>query len=390
MKIKMFVLPLAAMALFASCEKDGNPGNPGEGTPDGGFQELVPEKPDYINAEFIYHGDDGMGDSDWWELTLCTDMEMVSTSTPVAGTGPGQAICFTLNAKKNEAAEADLSFVAGKYGSQSNSGDFSAGTFVQGYIYSIEIPGGEIEIPDGTYFADFADGSTDYNPDLLREGDFTISVNEDGTCTVEGVLVGTEYLKRYFSYTGTPKVTDKSGENGSDNTPNSSLTGDITLPQFTKARLIDRKDTYTWDQSNRAFALYLAEEGIDLSGEWPSGTGKVMRIEFFVSWDTDVAEGIPAGTYTMAYQYPDGGIPKDEIVPFRIAPGYPDKFQYFTGTWYIDLDGGEWTEYARISGGSVTVGRNGDAHTLSISLEDCSNPAYKVSGSWTTDGPIGL
>lgn len=26
MKIKMFVLPLAAMALFASCEKDGNPG----------------------------------------------------------------------------------------------------------------------------------------------------------------------------------------------------------------------------------------------------------------------------------------------------------------------------------------------------------------------------
>ena len=231
----MFVLPLAAMALFASCEKDGNPG---EEIPNGGFQELVPEKPDYINAEFIYHGDDGMGDSD----------------------------------------------------------------FVQGYIYSIEIPGGEIEIPDGTYFADFADGSTDYNPDLLREGDFTITVNEDGTCTVEGVLVGTEYLKRYFSYTGTPKVTDKSGENGSDNTPNSSLTGDITLPQFTKARLIDRKDTYTWDQSNRAFALYLAEEGIDLSGEWPSGTGKVMRIEFFVSWDTDVAEGIPAGTYTMAYQ----------------------------------------------------------------------------------------
>ena len=361
MKIRMFLLPLAAMALFASCEKDGNPG---EGTPDGGFQELVPEKPDYINAEFIYHGDDGMGDSDWWELTLCTDMEMVSTSTPVAGTGPGQAIYFTLNAKKNEAAEADLSFVAGKYGSQSNSGDFSAGTFVQGYIYSIEIPGGEIEIPDGTYFADFADGSTDYNPDLLREGDFTITVNEDGTCTVEGILVGTEYLKRYFSYTGTPK--------------------------FTKARLIDRKDTYTWDQSNRAFALYLAEEGIDLSGEWPSGTGKVMRIEFFVSWDTDVAEGIPAGTYTMAYQYPDGGIPKDEIVPFRIAPGYPDKFQYFTGTWYIDLDGGEWTEYARISGGSVTVERNGDAHALSISLEDCSNPAYKVSGSWTTDGPIGL
>ena len=188
----MFVLPLAAMALFASCEKDGNPG---EEIPNGGFQELVPEKPDYINAEFIYHGDDGMGDSDWWELTLCTDMEMVSTSTPVAGTGPGQAIYFTLNAKKNEAAEADLSFVAGKYGSQSNSGDFSAGTFVQGYIYSIEIPGGEIEIPDGTYFADFADGSTDYNPDLLREGDFTITVNEDGTCTVEGVLVGTEYLK---------------------------------------------------------------------------------------------------------------------------------------------------------------------------------------------------
>ena len=124
-----------------------------------------------------------MGEDSEWKMNSgkkFQDMEMVSTSTPIAGTGPGQAIYFTLNAKKNDSGEADLSFVAGKYGMQSNSGDFSAGTFVQGDIYSIEIPGGEMEIPDGTFTVTPADGSYRVRADILLADGTPLSIDYDG------------------------------------------------------------------------------------------------------------------------------------------------------------------------------------------------------------------
>ena len=42
----------------------------------------------------------------------------------------------------------------------------------------------------------------------------------DGKVSIEGVMIGTQYFKRYFTYEGTPEVTDKSeGGSGNDETP---------------------------------------------------------------------------------------------------------------------------------------------------------------------------
>ena len=43
-----------------------------------------------------------------------------------------------------------------------------------------------------------------------------------------------------------------------------------------------------------------------------------------------------------------------------------------------------------MTGGTVDVARNGDAHTITINLTDCSNQAHSITGVWTTDGPISI
>ena len=83
-------------------------------------------------------------------------------------------------------------------------------------------------------------------------------------------------------------------------------------------------------------------------------------------------------------------MPKENIVPFRVVEGCANVFEYNTGTWYQELSDGMWVNYGRITGGKVTVERDGNAHTLTIELTDCSDPAFSVSGVWTTDGQIPL
>ena len=82
------------------------------------------------------------------------------------------------------------------------------------------------------------------------------------------------------------------------------------------------------------------------------------------------------------------GVAREDVVPFRIVEGKPDSFENNTGTWYQEIDGTQWIEYARITDGSVTVGRDGTAHKLTIDLKDCSDPAWTLSGTWQTAGPI--
>ena len=216
-----------------------------------------------------------------------------------------------------------------------------------------------------------------------------MDVADDGTVTIEGVLVGNSFLKRYFSYSGKPEIIDLS--QGSGETPgsdNSNLTESVDLSGFTQARLFDRKDVYTWDERARAFVLYLADDGVDISGEWPSGSGRVLRVEFFVSWETDVHDGIPEGLYEAVSMNADGGIPGEEIKAFGLVPGYPDKFEYFSGSWYLELEDGGWKTYARIADGTMNYDRDGDAHVLDFKLDDCSDPPYRLNGTWATDGPI--
>ena len=81
---------------------------------------------------------------------------------------------------------------------------------------------------------------------------------------------------------------------------------------------------------------------------------------------------------------------KESIVPFRVVEGAADVFEYNTGTWYQEIDDGMWISYGRITGGTVCVDRDGDAHTLTIELTDCGEPAHRVSGVWRTSGPISL
>lgn len=359
---------------------------------DGGSVELVPDKPEYKNAKFVYGGGMDGGSTDIWTIVLYTDMELAGTGNPVAGTGPGDVIRIVVNTEANPSSEPELSFVAGDYSAPVSSGDFSAGTFQTGYMVTVDSPVGEAEIPEGSYYAEFADGSSDFEPDFLREGGFDVLLNDDGTVTVDGVLVGDKFLKRYFSWTGTPEVSD--GQNaGSVTWPNSNLTSDLDLPDFTKARLIDREDIYTLDQRARSFVLYLAEDGVDISSEWPSGTGKVLRLEMFVSWETDVNEGIPAGTYTAipaSSMYENGGIVGSNIKPGVLVSGKPDTFEHFAGSWYLELENGSWKNYARIDGGDIAVERNGDAHSIEIRLSDCASPANAISGLWESDDPIAL
>lgn len=380
--VLFLLVPLFA---FTACSDDDSPAGNHDG-PGSIYEEPTPERPDYVNANLVFYGQDGSSEeSDYWVLTLYTDME-VTGGYPV---GPGQMLTLALNTKVSETGEPSLECLAGDYHMPSNSGDLSAGTYMQGEMYTIDLPDGKEEIPQGTFFADIQAGETDFTPDLIREGDFTITANSDGTFTVKGVLTGSEYLKRYFEYTGEFDPIDRSDEGTEPEIPNSNLTGDIALSGLTQSRLIDKKDYFfLGDESYRLFLLYIAEPTVDLTNEWPSGTGRLLRLELFVPWESKLADGIPEGTYTMANRIEGGGIPREDIVPFRIVEGYPNVFQYNTGTWYQELTGGVWTNYGRIMGGTVEVERYGDAHTLTINLTDCSTPAHNVSGTWHTDTAI--
>ncbi len=370
------LLSLAAIVLVAACTK-GDPAGPGNG----GFEELVPDKPEYVNAEFVYRGGMDDGSADIWTIVLGTDL---------SNAGTGKELHIVVNAEANPSGEPDLSYVAGDYSAQSSTGDFSVGTWQTGYMDTVDSPAGDVDFPKGSYYAETADGASEV--DFLREGGFAVTVNDDGSVSVDGILVGGKYLKRYFSWTGTPEISEGQDE-APETLPNSNLTADLELPAFSQARLIDRKDVYTWDQRARSFVLYLAEDGVDISSEWPAGTGKVLRIELFVSWETDVNDGIPAGTYTAipaASMYIDGGIVGEYIRPGVLVSGKPDTFEHFAGSWYLELENGEWKNYARVDGGDVVVSRDGDAHDIEIRLSDCADPANAISGVWTSDVPISL
>lgn len=385
-----FIIPVLALAVVTTgCKKDDAKKNQNDQTKNDGFTELVPERPDYVRADLSYYGSGGLETSDYWALNLYTDMAEDQNGVL---TGPGQKIRLAINTEYDESQSADIKYIIGKYTQQYNSGDYSAGTYIQGYMNETEIPGGTVQSPAGTYFGNLAAGSTEIESDLLREGEFTISDNGDGTYTVEGVLVGTDYLKRYFSYTGQITVKDNAGENPGTQVPNSNLEADVDLSgiSFTKSNLTDNGDYFfLGDESYRIFVLYIAEDGVVLPevADRPSGKGRLMRIEFSVPYETAVEDGIPAGEYTIMKRS-GSGVAREDVVPFRIVEGKPDSFENNTGTWYQEIDGTQWIEYARIADGSVTVERNGNSHKLTINLKDCSTPAWSLSGTWETAGPI--
>lgn len=354
--------------------------------PDKGFVEDVPDTVLFTNAEFIYNGDDiGEASSDGWIIKLYTDMEIDETGAPV---GPGVVTQLLLNADYDDAQSGSAEFLLGKYTEMFNSGDFSPGTFVSGYMTTINLPGQQLELADATFYAEVKDGSTEMEYDLIDEGVVLITEDgESGLYSIEGILVGKKYTKRYFKWAGAVEPKN----NVPEEVPNSTLKYDLTGLAFAQAQLQDKGDSfYLMDQSYRCLLLYLADDGVDMSSYRPAGNGHVLRLEFLVPWETDIVnDGIPEGTYTMAPRNPDTSMDKDKIVPGAAITGLPDEFAAWrvSGSWYYELNDGVWTQnYARINEGTITVVRGEDgSQTVSYDLLDCQGVPKKITGSTELD-----
>lgn len=362
--------------LSISCNK---PDSEPSGT---GFTEPVPTSVEFTNAEFIYNGDDiGEATSDGWVIKLYTDMEIDEAGAPV---GPGCVVQMLLNVRYDETQSADASFLPGTYSEMYNSGNFAPGTFVSGYMTSIDLPGGDrIDLADATYYADVMDGSTEMDYDMIDEGAVRILKNDDGTYTVEGILVGKKFTKRYFSWTG--KAEPKSEV--PQRIPNSTLESDVIDPSFTKGTIQDKRDYfYLLDESYRCLLIQLAGDGAEFDQfNKVGGDGPVLRLEILVPWETDIQEdGIPEGEYVMTERNPDTSIDKEKIVPGVAIPGLPDEFASWkmAGAWYYEMQDGNWTDtYARIDNGTITVSRENDgSHTISYDLLDCQSQPHRISG----------
>ena len=390
---------LCAAAVVSGCSEIENPGtgNGGENTenplpepPRNPYDEPVPETVVFTNASLVYKGDDGFtGISDEWALTLWTD------GYPL---GPSKVMRLDVNSTYNSAQTVDMDCLLGNYSEQTSTGDFSEGTFNWGQLARVELPSGIAYLPDMSYYGDVPDGETEFDPDLLREGKFTISLNPDGTYTVEGILVGTYYTKRYFTYTG-PLEAKAEVDPAQANT---TLKSDLALGNiFSKARVYDRGNRYflpdpsTDDsglpnaKSYRYIEFYLAESGIDLDVLVPAGTGRILQIDFLVPYDWSAADGIPAGKYTVTHRI-GSGVDREDIVPFRFVEGQADMFSHPAGTWYRTMAGGEvWgDEYARITDGTVTVERPDGKHRIIVDVLDCASPAHRITGTIDFGGTV--
>lgn len=368
---KWIYIIVSFMLVFIACsdddyqENNGNTDNPPE-------EDInSPEIVNYTNANLVYWGIQDMEDKTClFELSLYTDMEVNFDGNPI---GPGKIMRLSMNAPLFDKDATEFPLPEGAYTASPANYIFNEGTFNSGYTEQINLPTGMVLVNRGTFFGDVAPYSTEYNADLLNVGKYTVTKNVNGTYSISGWAAGESSRKRNFTYTGELKTVDRHTD--IEQTPNSTITEDLSLTTLTKARLQDKGNSYLLEEENkvRVFSLYLAEDGIDLSETWPKGNGNFLKIEFFVAWETDVNEGIPAGTYTVTKRDPESnGIPKESIKPFYIASGYPNKFIYPDGTWYQKFKNGIIDrDYARIDEGTMVVTRGGDgSHTLIVDFID--------------------
>lgn len=379
----LYVILAVILVMLGACEKPEQPHQPEGSDPNQGFVEAVPDTVTFTNADFIYYGDiTGESQTDDWVVKLYTDMEIDELGNPI---GPGTVTQLQLNAEIDESQVADPSKLIGVYREMMNSGNFVPGTFVSGYMVTMDLPGQTIEMADGTFYADLAEGSTQMDYDLIDEGAISVTPNDDGTYTIEGVLVGKKYTKRYFRWTGNVEARNAVP----DEIPNSTLQQDLTGLTFSQGQLQDKGDYfYRMDETYRCLLIYLADQSVDMSSYRPAGDGAVLRLEVLVPWEVDIAnDGVPSGTYRMTYRNPDTSIDKDNIVPGVAIPGLPNVFAEWkvSGAWYYELEAGVWSQtYARIDEGEIVIDNHGDgSYTISYDLLDCQVAPRKIQGSAT-------
>lgn len=365
-------------AVFVSCSDSDNGGG-----------NSVPVNPPvrYTNASLVYYGDEGYtGESCEFTLTMYTDMKIDDTGNPI---GPGKILQLDFNAELFDDDATEFPIPAGKYYASASDYSFSPFSFNWGYVRSFDLPGqGSVSIPVNSFYGEIPAGSTAFDPDLLDEGAFEVEVAGDGSYTVAGCVVGDKFMKRNFIFSGKLTAADRRGDVPGPKPDNTTLAGDLVLDYFTQARLRDLGQPIpTGDESYRAFELILADDAADLDMEWPS-KGRMLKVTLFVAYGADVADGIPAGEYTMTTDRSDGGVDRDEMVPFRVRCGVPDLYSHPSGTWYLDYTSGSLGGYARINGGRMRVERDGDAHTIEIEFTDCAENAHRVSCSYSQRTPM--
>lgn len=341
-----------------------------------GFVEKEAKEIEFTNAIWSYIGDDIDEElSDAWLVKFYTDMEIDAGGNPI---GPGCVVQLLLNVTYNPSQVADTNYLRGIYTAQSSSSDFNPGTFVDGYIYSLDLPNGKMEIPDGSFYADLSEGSTTMELDIVDDGAVQISGAGDHF-VVEGILLGQKCYKRRFIWSG--KISPTSYVE--PEIPNSTIESDRRFEEWDTMTLVDRGDSFFLrDESYRTISVMMGDKGVEFPYGSPAGTGDVVRLDLLVPWSWSIAEGLPEGTYTMSSRNENTSINREDIVPFRAIPGLPDAFKppYWSGSWYVELESDNWSEsYARIDKGTITVERTEDGgHTISATLEDCATPSHTI------------
>ncbi len=348
------------------------------------FEERIPQKTTFTEAQFAYMGDDvGEQLSDGWLIKFLTPMEIDASGNPV---GPGCVMQLLLNVSYSHAQEPSSTLLEGIYTAQRSSGDFAPYTFVDGYIEYIDLPDGRHELPASTFYADIAAGSTEMEVDLLDDGVVEIVHIGDGEYRIEGIMVGKKCQKRYFSWTGKVEPTSYV----EPEIPNSTITSDLEVTNLTKALLQDRGDYFALrDESCRCYLLMLGQESLELTSIRPAGSGSLLRIELLVPWENDVNDGIPAGEYPLLVRNADTSIDRTDLVPFNAIPGLPDCFAipYWSGCWYVEMSEGVWSQsYARLDEGVVKIerGTKGE-HIITCSFTDSSPAKHTVAVSATIE-----
>lgn len=366
----MYLLAGCAL-LFAACNHGDDSDNFRNEDEESGKDDNSPEIIDFAHANLIYWGTQDEEDvSCLFEISLYTDMEINYDKNPI---GPGKIMRLSMNAPLFKEGTTDFPLPEGTFVASAATYVFDEWTFNPGYAQQTDLPTGTVTTHGGTFYGDVMTYSTDYAADILNIGTFTVKRNEDATYTVSGWAAGNSSIKRHFTYTGPLETIDRHTD--TEKVPNSTLTQDLTLTTLTKARLQDKGNNYLLegDARVRSFALYLAEESINLENTIATGDGQLLFLDFFVPWETDVKQGIPAGTYTViGREATSDGIPRELIKPFRIASGFPNRFTYIEGTWYQKLKNGVMeNDYARIDAGTMSVERGADgSHKLTIDFID--------------------
>ena len=162
----------------------------------------------------------------------------------------------------------------------------------------------------------------------------------------------------------------------------STITEDVSMNLTYCYALVEPNNDYR-NESKTAWDFILWDEGIeyDFVGNF-TGTGDKLCVYLYtepIQQNDDNEYYLPDGTYTVAatkddttYEFQPG-----DITAGRWGYSHPT---FPSGTWYIRMENDTVTGDACITGGTITVTRNGEEYD--IAFDFTSDAGYKVTGSF--------